>query len=95
MNALPVLRQFEYPLRQGVLRPCRDVRPDARAVRERSLEMAKSTIWKMFILGLLTLSLAACETPKNYNRAAGWEQQRFDCNGDVASNYPPYCHPSR
>jgi hypothetical protein len=57
--------------------------------------MIKAIVLKAILLGLLTLSMAACETPSNYNRAAGWEQQRFDCNGDVASSYPPYCHPRR
>lgn len=57
--------------------------------------MKNTVIWKWIVLGVLTLTLAACETPKNYNRAAGWEMQRFDCNGDRVSNYPPYCHPVR
>jgi hypothetical protein len=51
--------------------------------------------WKLALLGILTLGMTACETPRNYDRAAGWEQQRFDCNGDVPSFYPPYCHPVR
>ena len=57
--------------------------------------MSTSIFWKFVLLGVLTLGMASCETPRDYNRAAGWEQQRFDCNGDRVSNYPPYCHPVR
>lgn len=57
--------------------------------------MNKGLLLKTLLLGSLVLMLTACETPRNYNRAAGWDQQRFDCNGDVPSNYPPYCHPRR
>ncbi len=63
--------------------------------RTRKANMKKSMVLKLLLLGVLTLGMASCETPKNYSRSAGWEMQRFDCNGDRVSNYPPYCHPSR
>jgi hypothetical protein len=57
--------------------------------------MEKGLVLRTLLLGSILLALMSCETPSNYNRAAGWEQQRFDCNGDVPSNFPPYCHPRK
>lgn len=50
------------------------------------------------LLGLLFLGIAlasfGCAGMTTYQSGVGSASTMMDCNGDVPSPYPPYCHPT-
>jgi hypothetical protein len=55
--------------------------------------MGRKILFNILLLGVLALSLASCAGSSNYSQATGRNPYMMDCNGDVPSPYPPFCHP--
>ncbi len=50
----------------------------------------------LFALVLLFFAMATfgCAGMANYQSGTGSASTMMDCNGDLPSHYPPYCHPA-
>jgi len=47
------------------------------------------------VLVVIALATFGCVGMATYQSSGGSASAMMDCNGDVPSPYPPYCHPRR